>query len=514
MTDPRTTPVATTIRFLLVLTSMMMALSSAPMVLSQALGPAGPSPASGTAAVIAQGVFEVPDSLQQWQVSTYEAEAGSEPIAIASPAFIMARTTPLLVTNEVTGSTLRIAHGEAAFLHPGDTVRLETFGPPDTFVLIELTPEGGSALGSDPLVGQPFQPLAGTRDIDLVRDVLDADDTVELPEGAGRTLVVGLSGQITARTADGGEVPIAEGDIAEFDGPVTFTGVTDGAEFVAAYIGAVIGFGDEPAEGSPEASPTAATPEPTQAPTEAPATPEPTAVPATPEATEVPASPVDFASPEASPEAAEGPFELVVIDGDPGIDTDADGLTVAQEEYYGTDPADADSDVDGINDYRELVNFQTDPLNADADDDGMNDYNEIFVYETDPNDLDSDGDILYDGGELIYASDPTIPDTDRDGLSDGEEVYFALTDPADADSDDDGINDYNEIATGTDPLDPASPEGEFDPSLLIDSDGDVLTDPQEVTYETDPANPDTDGDGVNDDDEIKQGTDPTNAESR
>ncbi len=608
--------------------AMLLALASVTGVMAQALGPAGPSPASGDASVIAQGVYDVTDSDYVWQVSTYTAEVGSEPLAVVAPTFVIARATPLLVTDVTSGIRQRVANGEALFLSPGQSVRLETFGPPDDFIFVELTPDNAASSGADPLVGQVFQPLAGSRDIDLVRDVVNAGEASELPGGAGRTLVFGLAGQITAVGEDGAEMPILAGDIVEFAGPVTFTGVTDGSEYVAAYIGAVIGFGDEaaatpPSDGevAPAASPAstgipteaptevptvaptlaptnvptvaptdvptvaptdvptevptdvpteaptvvstdipteqpteiptvaptdvptlapteapteiptiAATEVPTQAPTEAP-TQAPTVVPtevstiaATVAPTETPTSAPTVAptivatvapAAPASPVPAEtdvtiegAPFPLEIIDNDPGTDEDDDGLTDVQEEFYGTNPANADTDGDGIVDGPELVDYGLNPNIADMDDDGINDSNELFIYQTDPVNLDSDGDILYDGGELVYNADPLDPDSDGDGLTDGEEVYFAETDPANADTDDDGINDFDEVVNGTDPLVANDSSQAPDPVRRGDSDRDGLTNAQEGRYGTDPQIGDSDGDRVNDSNEIAAGTNP------
>jgi hypothetical protein len=457
----------------LVLLGLVLGIASVAGVMAQALGPAGPSPASGVSAVIAQGVFTVPVGDQVWQVSTYTTEPDSEPITLDHPAFVLARTTPLLITDEATGNQTRVAIGEAAFLYAGSSIRLETFGPPDGFIFIELTAEDAFSIGEDVLMGQPFQPLAGTRDLDLVRTALDDGDEATLPQGAGRTLVLGLSGQVDASASGQDGVTISPGDIAEFEGEISFTGAEDGSEVVTAYIGAVVSFGDEgdaTAAASPEAveteQPTEIPATPEFQPTEAPSTPEPepteepaaTEAPSTPvpEPTDAPATPDEIdASPAAEPEDV--PFTLIEIEGDTGADSDSDSLSDAQEEYYGTDPLLADSDNDGINDYRELVDFGTDPLNPDTDDDGVNDFNEIFIYETDPLNIDTDGDLLYDGGELLYLSDPLNPDTDDDGITDGDEVYFTLTDPTNSDTDGDGLTDGEEVDAGSDPLDPDDP---------------------------------------------------------
>jgi hypothetical protein len=495
----------------LLLFGALLAVASIIGVMAQALGPAGPSPATGSAAVIAQGVYTVPAREHVWQVSTYTAEADADAATIANPTFVLSRATPLLVTNEVTGERLRIANGEAAFLAAGQTLRLETFGPPDQFVAIELAPAGGPSIGAEPLTGVPFTPLSGARDLDLVRNVLNEGAESSLAEGAGPTLVLVLSGEISASVNGESPVTVTAGDVAEFTGEIAFTGVAGTSEYVAAYIGSVVDFGDEPVVGATPAATPAAVPTDTPAPTvaEAPATPTPAPTEApTPTATTVPATPP--ASPAATPQAS----PAITVDR-PDEDDDGDLLANQQEAEAGTDPLNPDSDNDGVNDSNEVLVYLTDPLSPDTEDDGINDYNEMFVFETNPRNLDTDGDTLYDGGELVYGVDPLNPDTDGDSLTDGEEVYFSLTNPALADSDDDGINDYNEVANGTDPLDPASPGGgaAANSGGGGDTDGDGLTDAQETRYGTDPLDGDSDGDGVNDSNEIAAGTDPLDINS-
>jgi len=104
---------------------------------------------------------------------------------------------------------------------------------------------------------------------------------------------------------------------------------------------------------------------------------------------------------------------------------------------------------------------------------------------------DDDNDGLFNIIEKIYGTDPEKPDTDADGLTDYEEVYITGTDPLKYDTDDNGINDADD-----------------------DSDGDGLSNKEEIGLGTNPQNADTDGDGLSDYDELnKYNTDPLKADS-
>ncbi len=141
---------------------------------------------------------------------------------------------------------------------------------------------------------------------------------------------------------------------------------------------------------------------------------------------------------------------------DPVVDTDGDGLSDMDEVYaHGTDPHDADSDSDGMDDGWEVVN-SLNPLLHDARD-------------------DDDGDRLPNIDEYQHRSDPHRVDTDGDGLPDFDEVRTHGTDPADPDTDNDGLRDDRELGEGTDPLDP-------------DSDDDGYPDGAEVSAKSDPLN--------------------------
>ncbi|MBN2159377.1 MAG: PASTA domain-containing protein [Spirochaetes bacterium] len=199
-------------------------------------------------------------------------------------------------------------------------------------------------------------------------------------------------------------------------------------------------------------------------------------------------------------------------------------------------PADLDSDDDGIPDNDEDINRngivdpgETDPCSTDTDKDGLQDGTEmgltlddigpdtdmrVFIPDSDPStvtdpakyDTDEDGltgdDRLADGiedsnhnGALdAWETDPADPDTDGDGIKDGvEDINLngvrdeGETSARDADSDDDGIPDGVEDLNRNGVVD----EGETDP-LNPDSDGDMVQDGTEMGLTHGDAGPDTD----------------------
>ena len=149
-------------------------------------------------------------------------------------------------------------------------------------------------------------------------------------------------------------------------------------------------------------------------------------------------------------------------------DTDGDGIDDGVEANRDTDPTNPDSDGDGIGDGTEVGNG-TDPANADTDGDGIDDATETDG-DTDPTNADSDGDGVDDGTEIGNGTDPTNADTDGDGLDDGTEDSIG-TDPTNADSDGDGIDDGTEVGNGTDPSTPfVAEEGVWELSGLTVTD--------------------------------------------
>ncbi|MBE5943604.1 MAG: VWA domain-containing protein, partial [Lachnospiraceae bacterium] len=136
-------------------------------------------------------------------------------------------------------------------------------------------------------------------------------------------------------------------------------------------------------------------------------------------------------------------------------DADGDGLEDVFEYIYGSDIHKVDSDGDTLDDYYEVVVSGTDPTMKDSDEDGISDPDEDMdedgltvreeqEYGTNPLEEDIDEDYLLDGEEVYtYFTDPYIADTDQDGLVDGDEIVLG-TEPLNPDTDKDGILDGDE----------------------------------------------------------------------
>ncbi|MBX7106992.1 MAG: hypothetical protein K1X57_23175, partial [Gemmataceae bacterium] len=116
----------------------------------------------------------------------------------------------------------------------------------------------------------------------------------------------------------------------------------------------------------------------------------------------------------------------------------------------------------------------TNPQNADSDGDGLNDGAEVKQYHTDPNKRDTDGDSLSDGLEVnTYKTDPTKLDSDGDGISDTQEVSLG-SDPAD--KNDKPLRTSIGVVTGADPGEGLDLDGDFPYALALGAgDGGAVT---------------------------------------
>lgn len=168
-----------------------------------------------------------------------------------------------------------------------------------------------------------------------------------------------------------------------------------------------------------------------------------------------------------------------------GVDTDGDGLSDGLEYILDSDKNDLDSDDDGLSDSQEAN------PSDDSDNDGLNNIN----------DVDSDNDGLFDGtetgntcnslgdpanlGHCVADADggqtktsPVNADTDYGGARDGAEDF-----------------DFNGAQDGANEGDPTAGHPDDD-GLLVDSDGDGLSDGEESTLGSNPMDADSDDDGA------------------
>lgn len=109
----------------------------------------------------------------------------------------------------------------------------------------------------------------------------------------------------------------------------------------------------------------------------------------------------------------------------------------------------------GIHISKNETELRSDPLNADTDNDGLSDGDEQF-YGTFAGNPDTDNDGQPDGWETAQGLSPldndAYYDADNDGLVNIQEFNY-MTSANNPDSDNDEQNDYFEIVAGSDPLD-------------------------------------------------------------
>ena len=128
-------------------------------------------------------------------------------------------------------------------------------------------------------------------------------------------------------------------------------------------------------------------------------------------------------------------------------DEDNDGLANLAEHDRRTDPINADTDGDGVNDGPEVNEHSTDPLNTDTDNDLRTDGEEINGNpRSNPLKEDSDDDGFRDGFEVAQNSDPNdAASLPADRLGEPDESYHVLQ----------GLPTFNGFRGGADQLDVA-----------------------------------------------------------
>ncbi len=432
--------------------------------------PADPSPATGDAQVVAQGVAALGTGDLAWRVTSHSAPLPSDAVVVdTSLGFLLAESGVLLVADVASDGRARLAAGEAMFAQEGTRqVRASLGGSEGAYYEIDLVSAADAKTtggGDLRYAGKAFAGPGADHDIDLVRDAIASGKTATIPSGVTPSIVLVTTGSVKVATASGAPVELASGEAAAFNGPLRVTANEEDAVFAAAVVGPSV----PRVRVTGVATPAAATPVTvvrqvvTRVATPLAPTPRPTPI-AT--ATKEAATPEVVAG---SPTATSVSAPTAVANGTPAAaapnDGDGDGLTDDQEAAAGTDPTVADSDGDALTDGDEVNTYGTDPVNTDTDGDRVLDGDEVSQGSDplDPGSVpvvvtpgDSDGDGFPDAQEVILGTDPNDRDTDDDGLTDGDEISIYSTGPLNPDTDGDGVLDGDEIANGTDPNDPTS----------------------------------------------------------
>ncbi|WP_437288206.1 hypothetical protein [Sorangium sp. So ce406] len=174
-------------------------------------------------------------------------------------------------------------------------------------------------------------------------------------------------------------------------------------------------------------------------------------------------------------------------------DGDGDGLSDDLEVFLGSDPADRDTDNDGL--------LDGDEPNPSDDGDG-DDLVDVL-------DADSDGDGLFDGTEAGKDCADTDTDPEAASCTPDADGGLSTTSAVDPDTDRGGVVDGEEDLNHNGAVDEGS--AETDPNNAGDDrgdrDGDGLSNSEETALGTDPDDADTDDDGVIDGEEIEPGAD-------
>ncbi len=182
------------------------------------------SPASGHAQVIAQGVATMPDETA-WRVVFHSVDpGGAAELSAGGPGFILVDTGGVIVEEGERSALL--APAEAAF-HASPTSRLIPIGERPTGVFaIDLVPPDAvddTGDGIPVYAGDPFPAPGRTRDIDLVRDLLEPGESTTVIGNESPVLVLVTLGAVRAEATDGSSASLRVGEAATFSGDVVLT---------------------------------------------------------------------------------------------------------------------------------------------------------------------------------------------------------------------------------------------------------------------------------------------------
>ena len=206
--------------------------------------PDEPSPASGTAQVVAQGVVAIPDGDIRWEI----AERTAPPPANATESrsdlgFLIVDSGVLLAENLETQDQQRLPSGEAMLTQGGvEQLRAALGSDPAVYRSLSLVDADAPAPadGGAQFTSEPFPGPGARHDLDLLRDALGPDGTMTIPAGALPTLVLVLDGVAEVASETGDVFSLGGGEAVSLSGPIVATATENGATLIATYTGPAV----------------------------------------------------------------------------------------------------------------------------------------------------------------------------------------------------------------------------------------------------------------------------------
>jgi hypothetical protein len=192
-----------------------------------------PSPASGHASVLAQGIVEFP----QGEFVCRVVERVAQPLGTAQYedqhlGFVIATEGPLLLADEVNGQpqqVARLAVGELYLVQEGTKQRRASVGnDPVTYSVLEIVPAAQAqevGVGELVITTDPIGAPTGFRDLDLVQDVLAFNERSQVTDAGAGMVILATDGAVDVVPRGGRPRTLQEGEIGIFPEGVEVTAV-------------------------------------------------------------------------------------------------------------------------------------------------------------------------------------------------------------------------------------------------------------------------------------------------
>ncbi len=198
-------------------------------------------PDSGHAHVIAQTVVDLSDASLAWSVATID--VGENPTDVLNnndaPGFLLGIEGTAMVRDR-TGARTHLAAGEAMAVRSDDALTIQaTSADPTSVSLLTLDRAGGNDLDAAITAGRTFASPGGSRDVELVGDLLAEDETARTAASDAPIFVLVTGGSVAIEADEDETQDLDAGDTALVTGPLVVTGAAEEpSSFVAAVIGA------------------------------------------------------------------------------------------------------------------------------------------------------------------------------------------------------------------------------------------------------------------------------------